>query len=1310
MALFVLDKIRKALHRSTESLPAASGFDSNGLHELEAKPEVEIAIPQTTPELKEVSQMTQMQPPSTSAGENRQSSSLVITTYEKKKVRRQITSEFQTLIVAGSQCTINQVANFIAKYQISLDLMREALSPYKHSTDLPAIMVWEYLAEGAQDKLDRVMLEQRLREETRTRLEEKVSPTIVLAIDCDEAGPRFDITTANKVRTCVEQMLDRSAPSFEIMCATEFVRLGDYNLHLVFSVGVTLERILRLVPNVDDFKIDEFPEIVNATLIDSDQAITLDTLQAYWAEIPQNNFFESFSHFSQILATAYHLGYWKTSWVQALFDEWKGELELFRGGGDSSSLEDISVNRVLEMPKPYGPRVLLLSESLKRMRTSLNMVKMNLAQTTIEQNTLSDVPVKLPKLLAEAQNPRQKNAREMAEQFLLWAKGHTDKSRESLLRLCLTLFCFHNGRYHFEDKGKPADARPYLLVFFLLYGQLTAPLQKELITQFHFALRLYFRSYTIPILLVNGKVSADKFYTDLYTVLSRPEHRLYEVGLSLTSLAPAYQSFVLDLINRIKTHSDLRPQLKTLENALLEPRVLRNEPFHCISLLARIDPLAVSTAISRQNLSSLKPDEKRLIAIALLRFLNTQPAFREDVLKNFAVYATADTIVTLSFTFFVEPLFLDASGNERQLKAELMAAALGLQSGNQITAYFIAQISELTNLFDRSSRSTDPNIKGEYGYNILDKIRLIRRFMVDNSRANLKLKDILVRFFNSIGTYVTDQQSKLIVDTTLEIALLRTRIVHLPSSTRITVEIRNIGEGIADDIELRLTPIKGKYDVEERYSSQRIENLVRKTIIQRDIFLHPLVGANQSIDLDLTLHYHTLRGENKLAELPNDNHSVWLYAESEFSPVEQPYIISAPATTWFYGRQDLLHGMADGLRGGVSRTEQSTSLIIYGLRRAGKTSVVKRFMEYTLQEKNLDQVYIPIYIDFNDYAPEKFQTDAAFLYLLIEQICLAMAKQKPLVAMPFDWVHDATDFELNPFETFQIWLNKLLDLFPQQRILMVLDEFSILRSYLGKFGGSRTLSPHVFSFLSNTIQKSRRLTFFFTGTYVLLEMMREHAYDLAKICTPRLISFLDDEAARHLVIKPVAREDNTSGRGYLDYDLRAVDRIVAVTNNHPYLIQYFCYHLVNRMNETIKHPRVNLNDVNAIIADIISKPAYETCMLALWNELNEYQQKVLSAIADLSDLNSIMQENASFRENPSIQDGVPVQKIYDLLDSARATIMMDDVLMICKSLTDAELLKRLSDEESYRITVPLYEAWLKRNKPIITPNKIESTK
>jgi len=1212
--------------------------------------------------------------------------------YEKKILRRQIFNDFKILSNKGEKCSTEDVVEFIAKYYSVLSLLKESIEPYKHYDDLPSTLTWKYLNEYSGQDLDRLVVEQQIKAERVLWLEKKIPNPIVLYIECSDQGPELVSDIQPMIRKSIEQVFDSSKTEFEITGVPMIRNLGEYQITLVFSQGEKLARQIKLLPMLDNFTLEDYPDLIGVLPMPFDRNVHIfDALNPILVQSQQSDFSEYFVLLSSILKTIYETGYWKTTWAQDLFTEWKGQRELYKNGGIGSSSAEIVLNKILEPPQVYGNKPTIISENFRRVRSALISVKGSIAQA----KTSIDSPKSYTSVIQNLRALQGKKSIELSEYLLSWCKDNTIWGKEITLRVCAILYCYYSAKHQYNIK--PAESRPYLYSFFHLFNQLPNEIQKDFSSYYYESLYIYFNCYNIYIKPEVVASSQEVFYTSLYGGILKSK-QLVELGNALTTLAIVSPTWVYDLMNRVKTGPVHKQKLSIIINALSDSRVFRVEPLQCLILLSKINPKIISTTIGRQSLSNIRPEERRLIVVSLIRFLSSNSSLLDSVFSEFSSNSTPDTSITLAFSCLVEPYFLNDPKKESTLKAAVVAKVLGLPDDNRTMAYFIAQSSELTNLFDKFSRSTDANIKGGYGYNILNKIHSFRRYMVDNTRGSFK--EIVLRFFRSVEAHLTIEQSKLIFDPTIEIVLLHDRTFYSSSNTRLVFEVRNIGEGIADSVELDLIPVDGKYNVEEAFRSQKIENLSNKTIIQKEVFLQPLVSANQSIDIDIILKYHTLKGETKIAELPVDNRTVWLYEESEFKRVESPYSISAPATTWFFGRQDLLRGMIDNLKGGSNTAGHSTSMIIYGLRRAGKTSVVKRFIENTLVTYNLDKIYIPIYIDLLR-AAEKTENTREFLILILEAIYIAVEKII-IPKMPFDRNEIRINVEQSPYNAFSDLVSRLLDNIPNNRILMVLDEFSILQSKLGESNNQNKIEPYVFSFLSNTIQNATQLTFFFTGTYSLMEMMRDQAFDLAKICTPRLISFLDDDSAQRLVTEPVEyKKDNN--RGYLEYHPRAVNRIVTVTNKHPYLIQYLCMLLIERMNETVKQSRVNLSDVNKVITDVISKPAYEMPMLTLWNEFGLSQHKVLSAIASLAMPNSELQEQASFQQISIVQDGISIQEIVEYLEGNRIKMSFEEAISVCKSLTDAEMLERAAvsgDVETYRIAIPLYEAWLKRNKSI----------
>jgi hypothetical protein len=889
-------------------------------------------------------------------------------------------------------------------------------------------------------------------------------------------------------------------------------------------------------------------------------------------------------------------------------------------------------------------------------------------------------------LLAESK--KYGSNKDKADAYLSLAHSYGEQDNELFFRYALAEYCFWRGWQRYLETKRGREARLYIQGFLYLYNQIKEG-QQSMVREFYRSLALYFSTYTFKIDVREATQTeiANHFYAGLFQELGDANPGQYEaLGHCLVELSTVIPRFLPELINRLKTFRNVQ-QLNAVIAALQEGKIFRNETLVCLQLLARIDVTLIASVLSKQYLASA--EERRQVVNALLTIASAPNVSSPTVLlQGFASQAPLEIRARLAFSLLVEPFVLNKPEQESDLKALLIAEALGLPSGQPDTEFFLGIATELSLLFDRFFSSPNPNVKGGFAITILEKIRVTRKKLLEGMRVNQEnrsLRDTVNTFFRGTESYVTGEQAKLIRDTTLELMLVSDRTLHSLQRTRITVEIRNIGEGIADRLALEIFPVPGKYEVAERDRLHTIEILVGKTPLQKELFIQPLVGSDESIELSLILRYDTLKKQNKVAELPPSNRTVRFYAADQFVPVKQPYSISAPAETWFYGRKRLLDRMANNLD---TATEDDSSMIVFGLKRAGKTSVVKRFIGYTFGERGLSESHIPVYADLLVHPLwNLLHTDGGFLFFLINIIAREISVKHRL-SLPFTPSQLQEAFNANPYAAFSFYLDRLITALEGRRILVVLDEFSTLYEDMVTPSAGKELSSRLFKVLSNIIQSTRQLTFIFTGTYVLLEMMRTYMSDLAKICIPYMISFLDETSARQLITVPVQRDQDNLAKGWLEYESRVVDRIVTYTNRHPYLIQCVCHLLVERMNE-LKDQRVNLNDLDAIVHDIIVIPANENMMLNLWGELNKPQQKVLSVIAALS--------NTS-------QSWVESGEIMHAFKEAGEAISQEDIEKICNNLTEAELLEKNSSaedqNEAYRITIPLYQMWLKHSKPI----------
>jgi hypothetical protein len=949
---------------------------------------------------------------------------------------------------------------------------------------------------------------------------------------------------------------------------------------------------------------------------------------------------------------------------------------------ESMEAVDGRLDDILGLHKILFSKDLLLSEKVKVVQAAAQQVVTDLSQIALPKDR-TKVPNDPLTLSSEAKLFRDRSLKERADHFLQLSKAYVDAGNVDYLRFSLCQYCFSKARLVYSDNRK--ESRPYFLMYQYYYMQMSPELQHYVNWEYFFVIGTYFESYNIKVNVSGGYPEIrERLYPNLFARISliRSQPQYESLGNCLCDIQAINPFFVSDLIHRIKQRGNNQDELDVITRSLREPRVFRLGPLYCIQILSRIDPGLCGLALSHQNMNTA--EDRRMVVIAVMRYMmggGVPPGISaETVMRGFSKNASMDIKTTFAFSLLIEPLISNPPHDELlkkecALKADLIVESLGLPKGIPPTEFFHGVVVDLASLFNKFSRSQDPKVKASYHTYILAKTGQNRRYFVRNFAR--EEGDLIIQLFRRIEAYATSEQSRLIRDTNLEIVLVNNRTAFSPTETRVTIEIRNVGEGIADGLELQVLPVDGKYDVEERHRVYPIDVLADKTPIQIDRFIIPKVASNEPIELCVELKYDTLEVKDKISRLPNENCKILLYPETQFVRIPKPYTIGGPATALFYGRHNLLENMADNLR---SPTGQDTSMIVYGLKRTGKTSVVQRLITHTIKERSLQELYIPIYRDLTLIPPIAFSSDGHFLYYL-KKIIIEGLQESTLGILQSNLPLAERPSDSEDFETFRNFLKAVFNVLGSKRLLLVLDEFAILNAYITKSQAEDELSPQLFSYLSNLIQSTNQIVFIFTGTYALYEMMRQKMQDIAKICLPYLVSYLDDESARQLIREPVGLNES------MTYDPRVVDRIVNVTACHPYLIQYLCAALVDRMNN-LKYNVANLADIDWVLDGVVKSPSQSPNISAiLWDDLDQTQRRLLTIIAAKSS-----------SSNPFVDFDEILLAVKELEPYTVAV----DVLKTCEKLEDAQLIERTTQDDTaaFMIKIPIHELWLKHNKKI----------
>jgi len=330
-------------------------------------------------------------------------------------------------------------------------------------------------------------------------------------------------------------------------------------------------------------------------------------------------------------------------------------------------------------------------------------------------------------------------------------------------------------------------------------------------------------------------------------------------------------------------------------------------------------------------------------------------------------------------------------------------------------------------------------------------------------------------------------------------------------------------------------------------------------------------------------------------------------------PVANPYIAGNPVTgALFVGRDDIFIRLEE-----LWTPEKCPSVILYGHRRMGKTSILKnlgtaRFGKHT---------HI---IDFNMQRVGFVKNTGELLYNLALAIYDEMPTNSTLTEPEYGPFTTQT-----PYNVFERFLKKLGKQRQNMRLLVTVDEFELLE--LGMF------------------------IMAFAGLHNLEEMRHDYWHPLFGSFTAIPVTFLTAGATRQLITQPDPDFP-------LDYDADALDDIIHLTHGQPYLVQLICHSLVSRFNrQTFEQGveterRFTSTDVKAVIEStdfFRDGNAYFTGIWAQAKTEDNVQYTLLKTLAKAPDgmtRDELAAQTAL--SNDKINEALRILKYHDVIDNS----------------------------------------------------------
>ncbi|MDM8564676.1 hypothetical protein QUF74_03390 [Candidatus Halobeggiatoa sp. HSG11] len=337
-------------------------------------------------------------------------------------------------------------------------------------------------------------------------------------------------------------------------------------------------------------------------------------------------------------------------------------------------------------------------------------------------------------------------------------------------------------------------------------------------------------------------------------------------------------------------------------------------------------------------------------------------------------------------------------------------------------------------------------------------------------------------------------------------------------------------------------------------------------------------------------------------------------------PITDPYIAGNPVSgTLFVGREDILRQFTS-----LWKPEKCPSIVLFGHRRMGKTSILQNLRSQS--QANL--------IYFNMQLEVSIKTTGDFLHSLAIEIYDELEPDLPEL--------NKAQFIDDPYLTFKRFLKKL-DKQPQ-RIFILIDEFEAIEQAINE----GRMEPYLLEYLRGLIITYNWFIITLAGLHTLNEMRHDYWHPFFQGIESIHVSFLSDHSARQLITEPDPDFP-------LEYTKEAIDKILQITHNQPYLIQRICKNMIRNFNEQMFNNKtkpsqiLTITDVQTVID---SKDFYRDATAyfnGIWTQANtdKIQPQILKALIQIEGLT--LQELQQKLPEQNLTEAIKILKQHDVI-------------------------------------------------------------
>lgn len=379
-----------------------------------------------------------------------------------------------------------------------------------------------------------------------------------------------------------------------------------------------------------------------------------------------------------------------------------------------------------------------------------------------------------------------------------------------------------------------------------------------------------------------------------------------------------------------------------------------------------------------------------------------------------------------------------------------------------------------------------------------------------------------------------------------------------------------------------------------------------------------------------------------------------------------PYIVGQvlKEDASFFGRGEIVKWV-------VKRLAKSNSLVLFGQRRIGKSSLL-RYLERVLPSYDLSsrdqhsrdlpsRRCLPIYFDLAEQTTKPLE-------IVLAQLAREMTKKLGNLEPPHSSTFDNQGYSFQ--HKFLPEFYKALG--DNYSPVFLLDEFDALdgKQALEPNAAAKSLLP----FIRRLMDEDRRSVFIF----VIGRQTDDLSVDIKatfKSILKKEVWVLDRNDAEKLILQ--AWENNT-----LEFEKTATDRILELTNGHPFLTQLICNVIWEQAYQEGPDslPLISKTEVEAALPVALDEG--DNILVWLWDGLSLAEKIYAAALAQISHEGDLIKKD----------------QVMEVLKNHAARLQIGEADSAARDLVQRRVLER--DGRDYHFAVEIFRRWVKKRKPL----------